>query len=123
IDGAVGDNVTVQHSNSATDPLATSGDASLVNRAFTASGPQVDGPGQASQFGDNTMDLTQDGNAQTGDAVSGSQVAGVVGGGQHVVQLMNSSDCGRTCSRSGDALVVNSEFSGLGPDVFTFNGT
>jgi len=83
INGVVGGDATVQGQNAADGGLAASGFAGAGNGLFGAGiGPTTSGPvatGLASQNGDNLADIGQHNEAGSGDAVSGSQVDGVVG--------------------------------------------
>src|SRR5262249_40645954 len=88
-----------------------SGTADFINSTFSDGvdglyvGPYAnasDGPANASQLGDNSLELTQTAQVSTGDAVGGSQVTGIVGGGEHTVQNQNTAACGDECARSGD---------------------
>jgi len=122
VTGAVADNVTVQNSNAAIDPSATSGTATFENFADVTAGPVAttdDGVAQASQFGDNSTEIAQAGIAESGDAVGGSQVTGIVGDGIHTVQNQNACDCTGSEILSGDAEVLNESFSSAGPFAFT----
>jgi hypothetical protein len=96
VTGAVADNVRVQNQNSAIDPQAESGDATLTNVVAATFGPlatTLAGTAQVSQTGSNELDVSQTASAETGDAVAGAQVTGIVGDGEHVVQKMNSATC------------------------------
>jgi len=101
VTGAVADNVTVQNQNSADNPVATAGMASVVNDTVSGGnsglklGPQSlsSGDSMATQNGDNAIAVTQSGNATSGDAVAGAQVTGIVGSGEHTVQNQNTASC------------------------------
>ena len=109
VTGVVGSNATIQNQNSATAPSAVSGDVAMANTAAVVLGPSATtdaGAAQAAQIGDNRADVTQSFTAQTGDAVAGSQVTGIVGGGEHTVQNQNSVD-GAGTALSGDLDLVS----------------
>lgn len=91
VSGAVGGTPVAQYSNSADSIGATSGDVELVSNdseirtgplAVGLGGPLLgsDGTAASEQVGDNLASSTQVANAQTGDAVSGSQISGTVDG-------------------------------------------
>lgn len=114
VTGAVADDVTVQNQNTAVDPLSETGVSELENFAEFTLGPLASGS-SASQLGDNVLDIIQEADASTGDAVAGSQVTGIVGEGEHTVQVQNSIDCGGDCALSGDSLNVNDLEALIGP--------
>lgn len=116
VTGVVGDNANVQNSNSALGTLAVSGPAGVVNATAGALGPAAVsiGPAQAGQSGSNSLDLRQSGNATTGDAVSGGQITGIVGAGEHTVQNQNSCVVG-CIALSTPAVVANLNAAGVGP--------
>lgn len=92
VSGVVGRNATVQNQNSSTDATATSGPVTATNIGSIQLGPDAsagDSLAQASQIGDNLADLNQSVVAVSGDAVSGSQVTGIAGNGDHTVQESN----------------------------------
>lgn len=92
--GAVGDDVTVQVTNDAEQPIAVSGLATVDNDLDLIVGANAEGGlAQTSQVGDNELVFDQDAVASGGDAVSGSQVTGIVGGGEHTLQANNTADC------------------------------
>src|SRR5262249_19011556 len=93
ITGGVGGDITISGTNFSTGTLAVSGPVLNGNFSATHGGPLgVAGlSGSASQFGDNDASLDQTVNAETGDAVSGGQVAGAVADGDATVFLSNSS--------------------------------
>jgi hypothetical protein len=105
--------VTVQNQNFGEAALATSGDVvfeTAANVAGLEAGPVAlsdseDGTAQASQNGDNAMDVVQTLDISTGDAVAGSQVTGAVAGpGSDVtVQNQNVATLG-TVATSGDVI-------------------
>jgi hypothetical protein len=121
VTGVVADNVTVQNQNSADNPSATSGEATVSNDTGDgfSLGPRAitdTGTAQASQFGGNEADITQSAIAESGDAVAGSQVTGIVGGGEHVVQNSNNAFCDLDpCAFSGDADASNTADVSVGP--------
>jgi hypothetical protein len=125
VTGAVADNVTVQNQNSAVNPSAFSGEADVENEAedfFAGPVATTDtGTAQASQLGSNDLDVSQDAIAETGDAVAGSQVTGIVGDGEHTVSVQNSAVCDEeTCAESGEAEVENEfEDATVGPFAAT----
>jgi hypothetical protein len=81
VTGVAGDgDVTINSRNNSKDDKATSGNAGAVNFGLVFAGPEASGAGSSIvQNGDNEILLDQDASAETGDAVSGSQVTGVVG--------------------------------------------
>jgi hypothetical protein len=104
------------NSNSAAGVVAVSGPALVVNANATGLGPQAAalGPAQAGQAGSNSLDLSQSGDAITGDAVAGGQVTGIVGEGEHTVS--NQNNCLIGClAFSTPAAVANGNLARLGP--------
>lgn len=80
VTGVAGDgDVTINNKNSSKNDKATSGNANALNFGFALAGPEASGPGAwVFQSGDNEVLLDQDASAETGDAIAGSQVTGVV---------------------------------------------
>lgn len=81
VTGARGGSGTVQNQNSSTGSVATTGDALASNVADIGSGPDSVsgfGPASASQTGSNDVDADLGVTAETGDAVSGSQITGIL---------------------------------------------
>lgn len=117
VTGIVGGNATVQNQNNASGGFASTGNASLTNSVTGNAGPSAtsDGSSQVSQIGSNVLDIDQSGSAYSGDAVQGSQVTGIVGGGEHTVQNQNALDCIECGAFSGDATVDNSAVASAGP--------
>jgi len=118
VTGAVAPNVTVQNQNSATNPFAQSGAATLTNTMTGSLGPSAtaDGTAQAAQTGSNSAALIQLATIGTGDAVAGSQVTGIVGAGEHTIQNQNAATCGDpVCALSGEATLFNASTLLLGP--------
>src|SRR5687767_7041722 len=122
VTGAVADNVTVQNQNSANGPSAVSGAASVINSANAFLGPSATGSAtgvaQAGQTGSNRLDVSQFSSAHSGDAIAGSQVTGIVGQGEHIVQGQNVATCDAfqlECALSGDAAVTNTVGFNAGP--------
>ncbi len=77
--GGDGD-TTVQNNNHAVNPTAVSGNANAHNFASVDQGPEANalfGSASASQIGDNDSGLEQKAQAESGDAVSGSQITGI----------------------------------------------
>jgi len=124
--------ISVRNSNRSEDAEARSGDATVHNFANVTVGPRVilapvdtDGDGTADAAGeclaegviaevnacilhegDNEAELSQDGVAETGDAVAGSQVTGIVSeGGDAWVENDNISEDDE--AESGEADVLN----------------
>lgn len=95
VTGVVGGNATVQNVNNSTGATATSGDAVASNTATVNAGPSATATGtgnaNAQQIGDNTVRVDQESVAESGDSVAGSQVTGIVGDGDSVVQNTNNS--------------------------------
>lgn len=92
--GAVGDDVTVQVTNDAEQPIAISGITTITNDLNLVVGANTEGGFvQTSQVGDNELNFVQDATASGGDAVAGSQVTGIVGGGEHTLQATNNAEC------------------------------
>lgn len=111
-----GDTSAVQGQNGAAATAAVSGPAAGVNGAVLTAGPAAAGIGsssQSQQFGDNSVTAHQSSTAKSGDAVAGSQVNGVVGGGHNVVQNSNSSL--GAVALSGPAVVSNVAVANAGP--------
>lgn len=73
---------------------------------------------QASQIGDNNVSASQDANATSGDAVSGSQVTGVVGATNSDVLVQNHDD-GGSFAFSGVTVAVNTIAGAVGPSAFS----
>jgi len=106
VTGVVGGNATVQNQNSSSGAVATSGDVTVVNSATVNAGPSASGS-QASQIGDNSVRVNQETVVESGSAVAGSQVTGIVGGsGDAVVQGQNSSTGADALSGDVTAVVV-----------------
>ena len=77
--------LAVLASNGADGSFAASGSALAVNRAEVDAGPSARtllGGANAAQIGDNRIALDQTATATTGDALAGSQVIGIVVGGE-----------------------------------------
>ncbi len=112
----------VQNQNTATDGVALTGDAFLLNTADLDLGPfaETDDTASTSQIGDNDAVITQSAAGDTGDAVAQSQVTGIVGGSA-TVQNQNSSEFGT--AESGDVEAENEVFAVLGPTSTSFFGT
>src|SRR5437899_3246983 len=73
----------VQGQNGAAGTAAASGPVAGGNGAVIGAGPTsttIGGNSQSQQLGDNSVAVNQSSKAKSGDAVAGSQVAGVVGG-------------------------------------------
>jgi len=103
-----GGDATVQNQNSSTGGTATSGDAFSNNTLDVAVGPDAEsiaGDALASQLGDNDVVISQSAEAVTGDAVLGSQITGVVNGGDATIQGQNTSDGGS--ATSGESVATN----------------
>lgn len=115
VTGIVGDNARVQNSNSAIGVAAVSGPVLTANVQAGSVGPAAValGTAQTSQFGDNSLDLSQSSTTETGDAVAGGQVTGIVGEGEHVVQNQNS--CALCLALSSPAVGVNLNLANAGP--------
>lgn len=114
--GALAD-TTVQNTNNSENAYAQSGDAEATNNAEVHSGPQAEsgfGDANAQQIGDNESSVKQESNAQSGDAMAGSQSTGVSGGhGNTTVQNTNNST--NPTAISGNATATNSAFVSGGP--------
>jgi hypothetical protein len=107
---------TVQNQNSSSGGSAISGNARVTNTAVVNVGPSANssgGPAQASQIGSNSVSVSQHGVAKSGDAVVGSQITGIVGGGDATVQNQNASSGGTAIS--GDSSVDNFLVLNVGP--------
>lgn len=114
----LGGGTVVQNSNSSIGSVAASGPAIGVNVAASNAGPQANallGFAQTSQIGNNTSVTNQNSTVKSGDAVAGSQVTGVVGGGPTVVQNQNSSL--GALALSGPAIGGNVAVSNTGPSA------
>lgn len=112
---------TVQNQNSSSGGVAISGDARVTNTAVVNVGPSANssgGPAQASQIGSNSVSVSQNGVAKSGDAVVGSQITGIVGGGDATVQNQNASSGG--FALSGDSSVDNFLVLNVGPTANAF---
>ena len=106
----------VQGQNSSTDADALSGDVVAVSAATVNVGPSASGDdAQAQQFGSNDAVIEQSTTVASGDAVAGSQVTGIVGGGESVVQNQNSSE--GAVATSGNVTVVNASTVNVGPSA------
>jgi len=115
ITGVVGDNATVQNSNSALGVAAVSGPAVVANVTAGNVGPTAAslGPAQTAQTGSNSLEVSQNSSTETGDAVAGGQVTGIVGDGEHAVQMQNSCIIGCVALSSPAAVVnLNGAFAG-----------
>ncbi len=117
--GAVGHgDVTVQQQLSAVLPFAVSGSVDTVNFGFALSGPSADsffGDASASQVGDNTAAVAQEITGETGDAVAGGQVTGIVATGDVVVQ--NTANTEVAFAVSGELFADNLAFVEAGPSA------
>jgi hypothetical protein len=71
--------------------------------------------GSASQFGDNDMAVSQDVSLTSGDAVSGSQITGVVADDDGTVTISNQNSAIATFALSGPAVGPNLAFAVGGP--------
>jgi hypothetical protein len=120
---ASGDDVTIQNQNSATDSEAETGDATAENEAediFVGPAAIGDGdPASAAQVGDDSLVLSQDATAASGDAVAGAQVVGV-SGDDSTVQLQNTDDASE--AESADAEVENEAEGSVGPFASSTSG-
>jgi hypothetical protein len=105
---------TVQGSNTSTESTAASSDASASNQAEVSAGPSSSNGGSSQQVGNNSTTVNQNAQAKSGDAVAGSQVTGVVGGGATVQNTNNSS--GATAV-SGEATASNAAVVNAGPQA------
>jgi hypothetical protein len=114
----LGGGTTVMQSNSCFLCFAASGPAISTNVAATNAGPtagSILGTAQAQQLGSNNVLLNQNSNAKSGDALAGSQVTGVVGGGPSTV--MNSNNAIGAVSLSGPAISTNVGLANAGPSA------
>lgn len=78
--GLRGNRVSVANQNSCFLCAARSGDANATNTANVNQGPRagsIFGGSMAQQTGDNNANIGQEANAQSGDAVSGSQITNI----------------------------------------------
>lgn len=117
VTGSVADNVKVQNQNSADNSVALSGDALIGNVLTGSFGPSAlitgtGGTAQTGQVGSNSLSLSQTLGAQTGDAVAGSQVTGIVGDGEHTIATQNRSEDAVAFSGTADASNVGLLLSG-----------
>lgn len=115
---------TIGGSNSAIGAIAGSGPAVATNTAAVGAGPSATallGSAQSQQFGNNTTVVNQNANARSGDAVAGSQVVGVVGGGPTTV--LGSNNCIGCVAASGPAVAVNAVAAGAGPSATAVLGS
>lgn len=107
---------TVQNQNSSSGGVAVSGNSGATNTAVVNVGPAATsgtGTASASQIGSNSVAVSQNSVAKSGDAVVGSQINGIVGGGNSTVQNQNSSTGGTAIS--GDATAFNDLVVNVGP--------
>lgn len=110
--------IEVQNQQSSDFDTAISGSSAAVNLAVVTGGPSalaIGSEAQASQFGDNSVIVTQDAAAATGDALAGSTVVGVVGGSDVTVSGQNVSDF--AFATSGSSAAVNDAVVVAGPDA------
>jgi len=115
---------TVQNQNSSTGGVATSGASTATNTAVVNVGPSASsttGTAQAAQIGDNSVSVSQKAVAKSGDAVVGSQITGIVGGGDATVQNQNSSEGGT--ATSGIAAATNTAVVNVGPGAVSDGAT
>lgn len=118
VHGVVGGGHTVQNQNSSVGAVAVSAPAVSVNVTAANVGPQANGlgaPASASQIGGNRYDGTHLAIAESGDAVAGSQVTGIVGIGAHTVQ--NQNNALNPVALSGVAVSVNFGTNSVGPNA------
>ncbi len=115
----------VQSGNNTVDATAFSGNATAFNAGLVEAGPvaSTSGTGTASavQNGDNSAGLAQLAEAESGDAVAGGQVFGIVASRDVTVQAQNNADA--PFAFSGDALAVNLGDVFAGPSAVTDDGT
>jgi hypothetical protein len=110
-----GGDATVQNQNDGEGGVAFTGDALSSNTLEVGVGPFADSIADdalASQIGDNETVISQSAEAITGDAVVNSQVTGIVGGDDSVVQGQNSAEDG--VAFSGTAYATNDAFGNAG---------
>lgn len=116
--------VHVMAQNASPGASAASGDAVSGNELEGQAGGSADAAGsQAGQTGDNDIDLTQDANARSGDALAGSQevVVRVTGSvGDLAVLAQNASP--DASAISGDAIATNETDVGAGPVAVAEDG-
>jgi len=115
---------TVQNQNSSSGGVAASGASTATNTAVINVGPaaaSTTGTAMASQIGDNSVSVSQNAVAKSGDAVVGSQITGIVGGGDATVQNQNSSEDG--VAVSGDADAFNDLVLNVGPTALSDGAT
>lgn len=111
--------VAVLASNDSRGAFASSGDAVAVNTAAATTGPTASaliGDASAAQVGDNRIEVDQTASASTGDAVAGSQVIGIVIGGQAgQTAVLAGNDAAAALALSGAAAPVNIVGGHAGP--------
>jgi len=124
VTGVVGSgDVTVMNSNSAVAQVALSGPVVAGNIDALLVGPTaahaslLGGNASVSQFGSNAAAVAQSVDAESGDAVAGSQVTGVVGNGDVVVANQNSSL--GSLAVSGPVLAGNVLGANVGPTALS----
>jgi hypothetical protein len=115
VTGVVGGNATVQNSNMSFGAVAVSGPVVAGNVAVVNAGPTAGGGGSAQQIGNNSTRVIQNNVAESGAAVAGSQVTGIVGGGNSTVQNQNL--CVGCVAVSGAVVSVNAAFVNAGPQA------
>jgi hypothetical protein len=118
---AAADATAVQGQNGSIGGAAASGPAAGGNAAVLGAGPAAGaalGSSQSQQMGDNSVIVNQSSSAKSGDAVAGSQVTGVVGGGT----VMNSNSSFGSAAVSGPAIASNVAVANAGPLTGSLGG-
>jgi hypothetical protein len=114
--GAAGSDIVIQNFTSSEDATAQSGVAVAANVGLADAGPAAlsgTGPATANQVGDNIGFVGQGAAAETGDAVAGSQVTGLVGATTSTVQGSNVASGPDATSANADA--INLATGNFGP--------
>lgn len=114
--GVAGDGATIQANNTSDGATAVSGPAVAFSTVLATLGPNataVNAQAQAGQIGDNAMEIIAVVDTASGDAVAGSQVLGVVGDGDHTIQV--STDSVDATAESGPAVGTSFLTANAGP--------
>lgn len=103
----------------ATADASATADAICLFTCFAEAFAEAEADAQASQTGDVVVDVLQDAEATTGDAVSGSQVTGIVASGDSEVKVQNQDNSEDALTFSGEADTINFAEVQAGPQALS----
>lgn len=124
-DAFSGAEVDVNFTNTLAGTLCVGTGCAAISNASTIIGVFAvggDATGQASQTGDNTVDIAQAISADSGDAVSGAQVTGAVAGDDSEITISEQNTSDLALASGGDVAASNGAFVVSGPEAETFSG-